>query len=112
VREVPVLGEVLGNKNMDRNIYKEAVDTWGEDAQIMQTIQELAELIKELTDLKREGRTDAVKLAEEIIDCEMMINQMKYLFSKKYPNFEEIYQNAFIKKHEKVKKYLDKSSKN
>ncbi len=103
---------VLENKMMNRNIYKQAVELWGEEAQVMQTIQELAELIKELSDLKREGRTNEIKLAEEIVDCEMMINQMKYLFSKKFSNFDKVYQESFEKKHEKLNGYLNQGSKN
>ncbi len=85
-------------------ILKKAVDTWGEDAQIMAAIQEMAELIKELTDIRR-NRTDENKLASEIADVQIMLEQLKYIFSKKYQNFENLIEEE---KNQKIIKINNK----
>ncbi|NCC70998.1 hypothetical protein EOM09_05430 [bacterium] len=87
-----------------KDILKKAVDTWGEDAQIMAAIQEMAELIKELTDIRR-NRTDENKLASEIADVQIMLEQLKYIFSKKYENFEKIIEEE---KNKKIIKIINK----
>lgn len=53
-------------------------DHYGKQAQAMQTIQELGELIIELSKLDTK-RCDLNHLAEEIADAEIMLMQMKYL---------------------------------
>lgn len=103
-------GEVLPNKVEKEELYKKAVDTWGEESQVMQTIQEFAELIKELSDLKRKGRTNSQKIATEVADCEIMLGQMKYLFSSKFKDFEEAYNLEIERKHKKLKEYLEISN--
>lgn len=87
-------------------ILKKAVDTWGEDAQIMAAIQEMAELIKELTDIRR-NRTDENKLASEIADVQIMLEQLKYIFSKKYQNFENLIEEEKNKKIIKINNKLN-----
>ena len=54
-----------------RTIYKEAIDLWGKDIQIIITIEELSELIKELCKFKRYGNRvnfSCDNLLEEIAD--------------------------------------------
>jgi hypothetical protein len=88
------------------DIYKKAVDLFGDEAQIISAIQEMAELIKELTDIRRE-RTTKEQLATEIVDVEIMLGQLKYIFSKKYSEFNEILEIEHNKKLKKLEKKFD-----
>ncbi len=88
------------------DIYKKAVDKWGDEAQIMSAIQEMAELIKELTDIRR-NRTSDEKIASEIVDVEIMLKQLKYIFSKNNERFDEILDIQYKIKIEKINGYLN-----
>jgi NTP pyrophosphatase (non-canonical NTP hydrolase) len=60
-------------------VYRKAIDTWGETAQLDQTIEELAELIQAINKYKRTKNIEP--MLEEIADVEIMISQMKYLLT-------------------------------
>lgn len=61
-------------------LYSDSIAHWGKDRQCICTIEELAELQKELTkQLKGEGNISHI--AEEIADCEIMLAQIKYIFN-------------------------------
>jgi hypothetical protein len=64
-------------------LYNQAIDEWGEDAQIIQAIEELSELMKELCKMLREGNCFDVMqwqpIYEEIADVEIMLEQLKYI---------------------------------
>lgn len=64
----------------NRELYKKAINKWGERAQIIKAIEEMSELIKELC--KSMGGTfHHDKIVEEIADVEIMIEQMKLIFT-------------------------------
>ena len=72
---------------MQRSIYEEALDVWGEDSQIEQLIEECSELILSLQKLKRHRRFNVGKRAdkindvlEEIADVKIMIRQIELIF--------------------------------
>lgn len=92
-------------------IYKRAVDVFGNEPQIISAIQEMAELIKELTDVRR-NRTSKEKLATEIVDVEIMLGQLKYIFSKQYEDFDKILKEEHQKKLIKIEDKLENYSKN
>jgi len=60
-------------------VCKEAVDKWGVDVQNQVLTEELAELIVEISHLVR-GRGSLDKVAEEIADVEIMLQQIKYSY--------------------------------
>lgn len=60
-------------------IYKQALDRWGEK-QIIMVFEEMAELQKELCKSLR-GRNNLTEIAEEIADVEIMLEQMKIYFN-------------------------------
>jgi len=72
---------------MDK-ILKKAISTYGEDSQINMAIQEMAELIKELTDFYR-NRTTKEKLATELADVQITLKQLEFIFEDKYRGFLE-----------------------
>lgn len=62
-----------------RNVYKEAIETFGPVTQLVVAIEELSELQKELCKYLR-GKGDVSKIAEELADVEIMTMQCKYIF--------------------------------
>ena len=54
-------------------VLKQAIEFYGEDHQIKKAIEELAELIVAL------AKMDIENIKEEIVDCEKMIEQIKYI---------------------------------
>jgi len=69
-----------GENHIDKNaVYKKAIATWGKDTQITITLEEMAELQKELCK-HLQGEINTGHIAEEIADVEIMLGQMKLLF--------------------------------
>lgn len=69
--------------NLDRhNIYQQAIERWGVDAQVDQLIEELAELIVAVNHARRSGYVaqDYDHVIEELADVEIMLEQMRYVF--------------------------------
>ena len=63
----------------EKDIYRQALKKWGSTAQVIMVFEEMAELQKELTKFLR-GNWIGDNIAEEIADCEIMLDQMKLLF--------------------------------
>ena len=90
----------------ERNLlYKQAVEKWGEDAQLDQMIEEMAELIVALNKLKRAKHFVAQKkegvmenLFEELADVKLCLEQMEWIFGKEnIDSVMEIKIKKFIK---------------
>lgn len=60
-------------------ILRDALDTWGADAQINQCCEECGELIAALNHWRR-GRGTCAQSAEEVADNQLMNDQMRLLF--------------------------------
>lgn len=63
----------------DIDIYKKAINTFGESAQMIVALEECSELQKEITKLLR-GKGNLEHLAEEMADAEIMLEQLKLIF--------------------------------
>lgn len=63
-------------------VFKDAIEVFGEDAQILMVFEEMAELQKELCKWMRNGNSVELthNIAEEIADVEIMLDQMKLIF--------------------------------
>ena len=61
-------------------LYMLALSRYGMSAQITMVFEEFSELEKELCKFLR-GKKDEAHIAEEIADCEIMIEQMKQFLS-------------------------------
>lgn len=69
----------------ETDVFKAAIEVFGEAAQVMMVFEEMAGLQKELCKWLR-GNTDAAeryRIAEEIADVEIMLDQMKILFDNR-----------------------------
>ena len=64
----------------EKNIFRSAIDTYGEVMQITVAFEEMSELQKELCKYLR-GSGSQENIAEEIADVEIMMEQMKMIFN-------------------------------
>lgn len=68
-------------------LYRKALNTWGQLAQIDMAVEECAELIKALCKWKRGLDNETVDpLLEEMADVEIMLEQLKMIYNYKYSN--------------------------
>ena len=73
---------------MDRKILRKAIDTYGIEAQMMQCIEEMAELIQAINKYFRANTNEEmakayVSVIEEISDVQIMLEQMRIVFGDK-----------------------------
>ena len=73
---------------MDRKILRKAIDTYGTEAQMMQCIEEMAELIQAINKYFRANTNEEmakayISVIEEISDGQIMLEQMRLLFGDK-----------------------------
>ena len=71
------------------NIYKQCLDAWGAEAQLGMVQEECAELIKVINKHFR-GKATSTELIEECVDVEIMISQMRELFSDEINTWDRI----------------------
>lgn len=64
-------------------VFSDAIQTFGMQKQILMVFEEMAELQKELCKYLRYGESDEAvcRVAEELADVEIMLDQMKLLFA-------------------------------
>ncbi|MBW2520335.1 MAG: antitoxin [Deltaproteobacteria bacterium] len=63
------------------NIYRQAIEKWGEHAQSDQAIEECAELIATLKHYRR-GKVPSQSVINELADVILMIGQLVYMFGE------------------------------
>ena len=80
----------------------EAVIKWGNEPQLSQATEELAELIVAINHFRR-GRADVREVAEEVADCYLMLEQIKIIAGIPEDVMQEVQQT----KLEKLKRGLD-----
>lgn len=61
-------------------VYRQAIDTYGVDAQVLMAIEEMSELTKELCKVFRSGGTTNDKIADEVADVTIMLEQLRIIF--------------------------------
>lgn len=64
----------------EKKIYRAALDTFGKAAQMFVAVEEMAELMKELSKNLR-GADNILGIVDEIADVEIMLGQLKELFA-------------------------------
>lgn len=87
----------------DEDIFQEAVNQWGVEAQFDQVIEECAELIQAIEHVRR-GRVDPDKLVEEAVDVELCLFELKYILSE----YTENYKKWWRFKIDRLKERLEK----
>lgn len=79
-------------------LYKKALKTWGDQAQVMMLFEEMAELQKEICHSGRKNKVSfRCDLINEFADVEIMLEQMHVMYGISY---DEIYN----KKKEKLRR--------
>lgn len=63
----------------ERQIYKQSIEKWGTDAQILMVFEEMSELQKELCKNWR-GKNNVEQIAEEVADVEIVLAQLKMIY--------------------------------
>lgn len=63
----------------ERQIYKQAIEKWGTDVQILMVFEEMSELQKELCKNWR-GKNNVEQIAEEVADVEIVLAQLKMIY--------------------------------
>lgn len=63
-----------------RQIFTDAVEKWGKDAQIGMVHEEIGELLQAINKVKR-GKAGLVDIATEIADVEIMVEQLKGIYN-------------------------------
>jgi len=66
----------------EQELYKKALEFWGLNPQLDMAIEEMSELTKEICKYKRRGSTYNFEyMANEIVDVELMLEQLKFIFN-------------------------------
>ena len=88
-------------KNDRLNLYKEAIEKWGEEAQVNMLNEECGELIAAVAQFKR-GRTSHHDVMTELADVFIMVEQIAAMMS--YDDFEKELERKLAKlRDEKLK---------
>ena len=81
-----------------KDLYKRAIDTWGEEAQKFMVMEETGEMLNALAKTRR-NRSTAQEVITELVDVWILMEQMAIIYG--YDEFVE-------EKERKLKKLLDK----
>ena len=87
-------------------IMNEAIDAWGEVAQIIQTIEELSELIPALTHYLR-GEDNIGQIIDELADVEIMCMSLRVVFMRQQPKFGDLCNQVRLGKLKRLRGRLD-----
>lgn len=63
------------------DIYHRALKTWGKNPQMLQVIEEMSELIKEILKNVNRGKDNISDIIEETADVEIMLEQLKCCYN-------------------------------
>ena len=65
------------------DIYYRALKTWGKNPQMLQVIEEMSELMKEILKNVNRGKDNISEIIEETADVEIMLEQLKCCYNIK-----------------------------
>ncbi|MBO6289058.1 MAG: hypothetical protein IJ738_02655 [Alphaproteobacteria bacterium] len=65
----------------ENELYKRALKDWGKEPQMMQVIEEMAELTKEILKNINRKKNNIAELIEETADVEIMLGQLKCCYN-------------------------------
>jgi hypothetical protein len=75
----------------NQEIYKLAAEKWGNAKQLIKAIEELSELQKELCKVINTPNVQTIlRIAEEVADVEIMLEQIHFIFSFRDEKFSEL----------------------
>ena len=62
---------------MTNPVLKRALETWGEEAQMLMVVEEMSELMKEVLKNINRKKNNIAEIIEETADVEIMLEQLK-----------------------------------
>lgn len=68
------------DKEKEKNIYRRAIKVWGKQAQMLQVVEEMSELTKEIIKNVMRNKDNLDAIIEEAADVEMMLGQLKICY--------------------------------
>ena len=86
----------------ENELYKRALKDWGKEPQMMQVIEEMAELTKEILKNINRKKDNIAELIEETADVEIMLGQLKCCYG-----IEKNVADYKVAKMQKIAKRLD-----
>ena len=86
----------------ENELYKRALKDWGKEPQMMQVIEEMAELTKEILKNINRKKDNIAELIEETADVEIMLGQLKCCY-----DIEQNVADYKVAKMQKIAKRLD-----
>ncbi len=84
------------------DVYKRALKTWGKEPQMLQVIEEMSELIKEILKNINRNKDNVSEIIEETADVEIMLEQLKVCY-----NIQKEVASYKSQKIEKISQRLD-----
>ncbi len=87
------------------NTYERALKTWGKEPQMLQVIEEMSELTKEILKNINRKKDNVAEIIEETADVEIMLEQLKYCY-----NIHRQVEDYKAQKLQKIDKRLDEWS--
>lgn len=67
----------------EEELYKRAIKVWGKEPQMLQVIEEMSELIKEILKNVNRKKDNLPEIIEETADVEIMLGQLKCCYDIK-----------------------------
>lgn len=89
------------------NTYERAVKVWGKDAQMLQVIEEMSELTKEILKNVNRKKDNIAELIEETADVEIMLEQLKYCYQI-HQQVDEYKKNKLLKIDKRLDEWENK----
>ena len=74
---------------MSDEIYKKAIEKWGNPSQVLMAMGECGELIAELNAFFNQGKSSRKAVISEIADVEIMCGQLRVMFSNDEVDIEK-----------------------
>ncbi|MBR1600895.1 MAG: hypothetical protein IJ677_04885 [Alphaproteobacteria bacterium] len=64
----------------EQKLYERTIRVWGKEPQMLQVIEEMSELIKEILKNVNRKKDNVAEIIEETADVEIMLGQLKYCY--------------------------------
>ena len=90
-----------------KKIFQRTIDQWGVQPQLIMFVEESSELNKEISKYLR-GKDNLKEISEEIVDCQIMLDQLIHIF-----NFDDkLLKEIRKQKIERIERRLEKDDQN
>lgn len=86
----------------EKKLYERALKNWGKEPQMLQVIEEMSELIKEILKNVNRKQDNVAQIVEETADVEIMLGQLKFCYK-----IEQQVEDYKAQKLQKIAKRLD-----